>query len=186
MGYYSQKELEKMGFKYLGKDVQISNKSSIYNCEKISIGDYSRIDDFCVISGNITIGRNVYIAPFCLLAGGEAGIEIDDFAGMSYRVQIFSQSDDYSGESLTNPTIPLLYKKEIKKMVKIGKHVAIGAGVTIMFGVNIEEGTAIGAMSLIRKSTESWSTYLGNPAKKIKKRKKHLLKLEKLYLENIK
>ena len=169
---------------YIGKNVKISNKTSIYNCEKISIGDYTRIDDFCVISGKVTIGKNVYIAPFSLISGGQVGITISDFAGLSYGVKIFSQTDDYSGEYLTNQTIPVKYRKETKKSVFIGKHAAIGAGVTIMLGVNIAEGTAIGAMSLVRKSTEEWTTYLGNPAKKIKKRKKDLLKLEKIYLNS--
>jgi len=183
MSYYKQEELEKMGFKFIGKNVKLSDKTSIYNHENIEIGDNSRIDDFCVISGKIKIGRNVYIAPFCLLAGGENGIIIDDFAGLSYKVQVFTQTDDYSGATMTNSTIPLKYKKEIKTTVFIGRHSAIGAGVIIMLGVKIGEGSAIGAMSLVRKSTEEWTTYLGNPAKKIKRRKKDLLKLEKEYLK---
>ena len=44
-------------------------------------------------------------------------------------------------------------------------------------------GTSVGALSLVRKKTEEWSIYLGNPAKKIASRKKDLLELEKQYLE---
>ena len=54
-----------------------------------------------------------------------------------------------------------------------------------MSGVILAEGTSIGAMSLVRKSTEEWSIYLGNPAKKIMNRKKDLLKLEQEYLKEI-
>jgi acetyltransferase-like isoleucine patch superfamily enzyme len=39
-------------------------------------------------------------------------------------------------------------------------------------------------MSLITKSTEPFSIYLGVPAKKIKQRKKNFLKFEKLILKN--
>ena len=84
---------------------------------------------------------------------------------------------------MTNPTIPDEYKKEAKKEVFIGKHSIVGAGSIIMPGVVLAEGTSVGALSLVRKKTEEWSIYLGNPAKKIASRKKDLLELEKQYLE---
>ncbi len=183
MAYYTEEQLQKLGFKYVGKNVKISDKASIYNCDKIEIGNNSRIDDFCVISGRIKIGRNVHIAPFCLVAGGEKGITFGDFSGLAYQVQVFTQSDDYTGRTLTNPTIPDEYKKEMKKEIIIGKHSIVGAGSIIMPGVILAEGTSIGALSLVRKKTEEWSIYLGNPAKKVTSRKKYLLELEKQYLE---
>lgn len=184
MAYYNEEELKNLGFKYYGKNVKISDKASIYNHEQIEVGDNSRVDDFCVLSGKVKIGKNVHIAPFCLVAGGEKGIVFEDFTGLAYQVQVFTQSDDYSGKTMTNPTVPIDYKKEIKKDVLIKKHSIVGAGSIIMPGVVLEEGTSIGAMSLVRKSTEEWSIYLGNPAKKIMNRKKDLLELEKEYLLN--
>ena len=183
MAYYTKEQLKQLGFKDIGENVKISDKASIYNCDQIEIGDNSRIDDFCVVSGKIKIGRNVHIAPFCLVAGGEKGIVFEDFSGLAYQVQVFTQSDDYSGRTLTNPTIPDEYKKEAKKEVFIGKHSIVGAGSIIMPGVVFAEGTSVGALSLVRKKTEEWSIYLGNPAKKIASRKKDLLELEKQYLE---
>lgn len=184
MAYYTEEELKKLGFKSIGKNVKISDKASIYNHDQIEIGDNSRIDDFCVISGRIIIGRNVHIAPFCLVAGGEKGIVFEDYSGLAYQVQVFTQSDDYSGKTMTNPTIPTFYKKEVKKEILIKKYSIVGAGSIIMPGVILEEGTSVGAMSLVRKSTDEWSIYLGNPAKKIMNRKKDLLEVEKIYLQN--
>lgn len=183
MAYLTEKQLGEMGFKSVGKDVKISDRASIYNADQIEIGDYSRIDDFCVISGKVKIGRNVHIAPYCLVAGGEKGIIFEDFSGLAYQVQVFTQSDDYSGQTMTNPTVPAEFKKEAKRAVFIGRHSIVGAGSIIMPGVSLNEGTSVGAMSLVRKSTESWSIYLGNPAKKIKDRKKDLLELERAYLK---
>lgn len=184
MAYYSNEQLKQMGFKYIGNNVKVSDKASIYNTDQIEIGDNSRIDDFCIISGKIKIGKNVHIAPFCLIAGGEKGIIFEDFSGLAYQVQVFTQSDDYSGKTLTNPTVPEKYKNEFKKEIIIGKHTIVGAASLIMPGVVLAEGTSVGAMSLIRKNTEPWSIYLGNPAKRIKNRKQDLLKFEKQYLEN--
>jgi galactoside O-acetyltransferase len=46
----------------------------------------------------------------------------------------------------------------------------------------LAEGTSVGALSMVTKSTEEWSVYSGVPAKKIKDRRRDLLALEKEYL----
>lgn len=181
MAYFTLKQLNEFQFIYLGKNVKISNKASIYNSNKISIGDNSRIDDFCVISGKIKIGNNVHITPQCLIAGGEKGIILEDFSTIAYGVKIFTQSDDYSGKTMTNSTVPVHLKNEHKCEVIIGKHSIIGASSIIMPGVKLGEGSSIGAMTLVLKDTMPWSIYTGIPAKKIKNRKKDLLDLSKIY-----
>lgn len=178
MAYLTNEELDNIGFKKLGRNVKISDKASIYEPEKIEIGDFSRVDDFCILSGKIKIGRFVHVAPYCLVAGGKLGVVMEDFSGLAYGVKLFTQSDDYSGNTLTNPTVPKKFKNESIKTISLGRHSIIGAGSIVMPGVSLAEGTSIGAMSLVRKSTEPWGIYLGNPAKKIKNRSKELLKLE--------
>lgn len=182
MAYLSRDAIEAVGFKSLGKDVRISDKASIYNPERIEIGDFSRVDDFCVISGNVCIGRNVHIAPLCLVAGGEKGIVLSDFSGLAYHVQVFSQSDDYTGLTLTNPTVPSRFKKETKAPIHVGRHVIVGAGSVIFPGVSVADGCAIGALSLVNRTTEAWGIYVGNPARRVKERRKDLLVLEASYL----
>lgn len=184
MAYYTEEQLKELGFKFLGKNVKISNIASIYNHEQIEIGDNSRIDDFCIISGKIKIGRNVHITPACLVAGGEKGIIFEDFTTIAYGVKIFTQSDDYSGKTMCNSTIPKEYKDEVFKEVLLKKHVIIGAGSIIMPGVILEEGCSIGAMSLVIKSTEPWGIYVGSPVKRLKDREKELLELTKKYLKS--
>lgn len=186
MPYLSEEEIKTLGFKLIGKNVKISKAASIYNPETIEIGDRSRVDDFCVLSGNLKIGRNVHIAPHCLVAGGEKGIVMEDFSGLAYFVQIFSQSDDYSGRAMTNPTVPSEFKKEFKSPVYIGRHVIVGAGSIVFPGVNLAEGCSVGAMTLVKKSTDPWGIYVGNPAKRVKDRSKDLLVLEQQFLEKIK
>lgn len=182
MPYLTEQELSEMGFRYLGKNVKISDKASIYNAGDIEVGDNSRIDDFCMISGRVVIGRNVHVAVFCNIAGGEQGVSMEDFSGLAYGCHVFSQSDDYSGRSLTNPTVPDEYKLETKAPVRLGRHVIVGTCSVILPGVTIEEGTSVGAMSMVVKSTLPWSVYFGVPAKKIKDRSRDLLDLEKAYL----
>ncbi|PSW35767.1 O-acetyltransferase [Photobacterium phosphoreum] len=184
MAYLTSNELKELNFKYLGNNVQISEKASIYNPELISIGNNSRVDDFCLLSGNIQIGANCHITPMCLVAGGEPGIIIGDFVALAYGVKVFSQSDDYSGLTMTNSTVPKKYKNEKKEKVIIEDHVIIGANSVIFPGVNVLVGTSVGACSLLIKSTDEWSIYIGNPAEKLKLRSKKILELEKQFKEN--
>ncbi len=183
MAFLTEEALSSLGFIRLGVNVKISDKAAIYNPELMEVGDCSRIDDFCVISGKVIIGRNVHIAVFCNIGGGELGVTLEDFSGLAYGCHIFTQSDDYSGRTLTNPTVPDKYKRETKSPVLVKRHSIIGTCSVILPGVTLEEGTSIGAMSLVTKSTDPWSVYFGIPAKRLKSRKRELLALEQAYLQ---
>ena len=98
--FLSNEELMKIGFKSLGKDVLISRKASIYGAKNISIGSHVRIDDFCILSGNITIGDYIHVAAGCYLFGGKSGIEMKDFSALSSRSAVYADTDDYSGNAL--------------------------------------------------------------------------------------
>lgn len=176
--FYTEIELISVGFKVVGENVLISKKVSIYSAENICIGNNVRIDDFCILSGKICIGNYVHIAPYSALYGGENGIKVDDYANISSKITIYSISDDYSGETMTNPMIPNKYKKIQSEEVIIGKHVILGSGCVVLPGVTLKEGSAFGAMTLINKDSESWSINAGIPFKKLKNRSKGLLKLE--------
>ena len=174
--YYSQEELNKLGIRKIGNNIKISKKASLYNCEKMEFGNDVRIDDFCVLSGKLVFGNNVHITCFALLAGADEGIYFSDFTTLAYRSSAFTRSDDYSGETLTNSTIPEKYRhKTRKEPIFIKTHAIIGANCLIMPGAHIEEGVSVGAFSLVVKPTEAWGVYVGIPAKRIKERSKLLL-----------
>ncbi len=177
MSFYTQNELEELGFKKIGKNVKVSRKASVYGAERITIGDNSRIDDFAVLSageGCIKIGRNVHVAVFTSLIGA-GSISLGDFSNISSRVGIYSSSDDYSGAFMTNPTIPAEFTNVDSRDVIINKHCIVGAGSIILPGVILQEGVAIGAMSLVLKSCEAWTIYSGTPIKRLKEREKNCL-----------
>ena len=180
--YYSREELELMNFKKLGRDVSVSRTTRVYNPEYVSIGDFSIVDDFCILSGNVEIGKNVHIAHGCRVIAGLEGILMDDFSGLAFGVTIFAQSDDYGGDALTNPTVPMRFRKITRARVELGRHVIVGAGSIVFPGVILGEGSSIGSCSMITKSTEPWFVYFGVPAKKLKARHRNLLELEKEYL----
>jgi len=183
MGVLSQEQINEMGFAHIGKNPKLSDKASYYNCKNIFIGDNVRIDDFCVLSagtGGIRIGNHIHIAVYSSLIGA-GKISLHDFSNISSRVSIYSSNDDYSGTSMTNPTVPSEFTNVTHADVSIGRHVIIGAGSVVLPGVILEEGVAIGALSLVSKSCKAFDICSGVPAKRIKSRKKDLLAIEQSF-----
>lgn len=172
----------KLGIKKVGKEVYISRKASIYSPNMIAIGNNVRIDDFCILSGKIEIENYVHIAAYSAIYGGMDGVYIGSFANLSSRVSVYSISDDYSGESMTNPMVPEEYKNVTSAPVYIGKHAIIGSTSVIMPGTKLEEGSAFGAFSFINHNSQPWSINAGVPFHKIKDREKKILEMEKLML----
>ena len=186
MGFYSQDEMKTLGLKSYGSNVLISDKASIYSPATIEIGNNVRIDDFCILSGKIVLGNFIHIAAYTAFYGGEAGITVKDFSNFSSRVAVYAVSDDYSGETMTNPMVPDKYKNVEQRPVFIGKHCIFGCGSIILPGVTIEEGASFGAMSLIRESCAGWAIYVGAPCKMIKERSNKLLLLETKFRADMK
>ncbi|WP_346668403.1 acyltransferase [uncultured Subdoligranulum sp.] len=176
--FYTLEELQALGFASLGKNVLLSRKCSVYGAQNISIGDDTRIDDFCILSGKIIIGSHVHIAAYVGLFGGHSGIVLEDFVGVSSRGVIYAESDDYSGAVLTNPTVPDEFKHIVGGQVRLERHAILGSGCTVMPGVTVGEGTAVGSMSFVNRSLEPWSMYVGIPCRKIKDRRRDLLAME--------
>lgn len=187
MSFMTPDEITALGFHHVGENCLLSSKASFYNCSNISIGNNVRIDDFCVLSagdGGIVIGNHIHIAVFSLIIGNEK-IVLKDFSGLSSRVSIYSSSDDYSGSVMTNPMILESFKNVFHAPVIIDKHVIIGSGSVVLPGCHLHMGVAIGALSLVTKDIPEFEMHTGNPARKIKNRKRDLLVLEQEYLSSL-
>jgi len=184
--FYTEEELKTLCFRSLGINVLISRKASIYSPKTISIGSNVRIDDFCILTGEITIGNFIHISAYVGLFG-KLGIKIHDFANISMKTVLISTTDDFSGEFITgSPVIPKEYSMTTGGIITLEKHANIGACCLIFPAITISEGTAIGAMSLVNKTTKTWTIYTGIPCKPLKKRKKDVLNLEKKLIQSIK
>ncbi|MFN8256696.1 MAG: acyltransferase [Bacteroidales bacterium] len=172
--FYSIEELKQLGLKSFGKNVLVSRKASIYSPGKIEMGDHVRIDDFCILSGEIKLGNYIHISAYSALFG-RYGIEMQDYSGISPHGLILSASDDFSGNYLINPMIPEEYTHVTGGKVLISKYVQIGSTCVVMPDLTIHEGSVIAAMSFVNGNVEPWSVYGGIPAKFIKNRSKELL-----------
>lgn len=183
--FYTPDELAKLGFGAYGVDVRISRKASFYRCDQIFIGSHVRIDDFSVLCAGeegIRLGNYIHIGCFCALHGA-SGIVMEDFTGLSARTVLYSETDDFSGQSLAFPMIPERFKPTYRRgKIMLRRHAIVGTNATIMPGVVLAEGAAVGAYTLVLKDCDAWSIYVGVPASRLKERSRALLDLEAAFL----
>ena len=185
MAFLDAEGLQSLGLASLGEDVRIDEDTRIIGPERVHIGSHVRIDAFALLSAGkkgIVIGNHVHIAAHCFVTGAEL-VEIDDFAGISGRVSIYSSSDDFSGGSLTGPTIPNELRRVDTRPVRVGRHVIVGAGSVILPGVTIHDGAGVGALSLVREDVPPFEIVGGSPARRLGPRDRALLELQKRLLE---
>ncbi|BEV45482.1 acyltransferase [Afipia carboxidovorans] len=182
-GQYLQREnLLELGIKRVGENVRIHPTAILVDLEHIELGSHVRIDAYTVISassGSFVTGDYVHISSHCMIAAGHS-VNLCDFSGLSSGVKIFSTSDDYSGESLTNPTIPKHLLRIKSGKVVLGRHAIVGAGSIILPECDVGEGCAVGALSIVTRSLPSWGIYAGIPARRIRDRSRRLLNDESL------
>lgn len=184
MAMLDREAIERMGFASVGENVQISDRASFYGADRITLGSNVRIDDFCVLSaglGGICIGQHVHIAVYSALIGA-GKITLSDFCNISSRVSVYSSSDDHTGATMTNPTVPSEYTGVKHADVFLGKHVLVFGGSVILPGVTLETGVVIGALSLIKRNCQAFGIYAGNPARRISERSRDLLEMEKKFM----
>ena len=176
--FYNHEELNQLGFRKIGINVKISRLVQFYGIEDISIGDNVRIDDFSILSGNITLNNNIHISAYSALYGG-GEIYIDDYSGLSPRCTLFSATDDFSGNYLIGPHINSNITNVKKGIIRLNKYCQLGANTVVMPNVDFGEGSVTGVMSFVKTSTKPWCIYAGSPAQLLKKRSVDLLNLLK-------
>lgn len=149
--FYSVEELRDLGFSTIGKNTRIS-RLCIFHAISGHIGDDVRIDDMCIMKGKVTIGAHVHIASFCVISGAQAPVVLKDFSSAALRTSIFSGTDDYMADTLSNPTVPKELTHQIVGPVTVGLSAMIGAHVVILPNVSIGDGASIGAGCVVYRS----------------------------------
>tara|TARA_Y100001933_G_C18810117_1_gene484642 strand:- start:214 stop:777 length:564 start_codon:yes stop_codon:yes gene_type:complete len=178
--YLSPEELSSLGFNKFGINCRISRFARFYNTSAISIGNNTRIDDFCIFSpsssGSIKIGDNVHIAPYSLLSGREL-ISIHDHVNISSRVNIYSSSDDFSGLELPGPQSQQAFYQPFESApIYIASFSIVGSGSVLLPGANLSKGSSIGALSLVKNTIPPFTVFAGIPAQFLYERKKDFLR----------
>lgn len=128
----------------LGRNVNIERGADFDSC--LVIGDNSSLGIDAEVHGPVTIGRDVMMAPECV---------------------ILTQNHRHD-----RTDIPMIQQgNEEPRPVTIGDDVWIGRRVIVLPGVTIGGGSIISAGAVVTKDVEPYTIVGGVPAKIIKRRK---------------
>lgn len=160
-------------FKKLGFKVVIRDLAKIIKKEVISIGDYSKIDDFAFIYGGkgITIGKYCHVCSFVSIIGG-GELFMGDYSTLTAGVRLITGTNVHQGGYHMSNCAPREQQKVKATFIKIGKDAFIGTNSVIHPSVTIGEGAIIGSNSLVLKDVEPYTINVGSPCKKIGIREK--------------
>ena len=171
VGFLSVEHLKSQGVTVLGSNVFVSECAKIYNPKNLLLHDNIRIDDFTILSckGRIEIKNYVHIGSHCLLSCS-TNIVFHNFTTISSGVRLFGGTDDYSGYHMTNPMVPEEFTNVTRGDIILEEHVIIGSNSVVLPGVVLKEGTSVGALSMVNKTTDPWKIYAGVPSRILKDR----------------
>ena len=178
-GYYTIEELKSKGITVYGKNVRVSKFVNVYNPSNLILHDNIRIDDFTIISckGPVEIFNYVHIGPQCVIACA-TNIIFKNYSTISAGTKLYGGCDDFSGDFMTNSTVPSEYLNVTVGDIILEEHTIVGSSSVILPNVILRQGTAVAALSLIKNNTEPWMIYGGVPAKKIKPRNQKCVEIQ--------
>ena len=174
-------------FKKIGKNVQIGRNVYFRYPGEVEIGDNVIIDDFCYFTTSVKIGDYCHISPSCSVIGGKASyFEVGNYCGIAAGCRIICGSDDFLEGFWKCAHSHSVQTKCQAAEVVIKNHVLIGSNTVILPNVTIAEGSAVGALSLVNKSTKEWYLHLGNPAKSmVPRNREEILAKEREFLNSV-
>lgn len=178
---------DKNKLKSCGKNVVIGKTARIRYPELVEIGDNVIIDDFTYISTSLKIGDYVHISSGCRLIGGQSShVSFGNFSTLSPNVVLAAGSDDYRS-GIATPLVPTEYKANcVQGIIELGDHCIVGSNSVVLPNVNMGTGSVLGALSLLKESTEDWTVNSGIPSvKKSLRDKAEILRLQDKFFKEI-
>jgi len=105
-------------------------------------GEGTSVYDNVLILGDVTIGKNTWVGPNCILDGSGGGLEIGDNCSIAAGVHIYTHNTvkrATSGGAEKTETAPIF----------IGSNCYIGPNSVIAMGSHIEDGCIVGALTFV-------------------------------------
>ena len=126
----------------------------------------SFINPLASVTGNVIIGKNVYVGPGAALRGDWGQIIIEDGCNIQENCTIHM----FPGVTVLLKEAAHIGHGAIIHGASIGRNCLIGMNAVIMDNVQLGDECIVGALTFIKADEifESRSLIVGNPAKKIK------------------
>lgn len=150
--FMSHRELRQLGFNVVGSDVRVSRE---INGHLLSgdLGDGCRIDDFCILTGEIFLAARTHISPFVFLSGVGGKIELGEGVGIGSHSSLFTKSEVY-GSGRSGPS-----ESRTAGSITVGTDSILGRSVTVLPSVRIGVNCVIGTGCVVSENIED-GTYL--------------------------
>ena len=118
------------------------------------------------VTGNVIIGKNVYVGPGAAIRGDWGGIIIEDGCNVQENCTIHM----FPGTTVLLKEHAHIGHGAVIHVATIGKNCLVGMNTVVMDNVILGDECIVGALSMIKADEifERRSLIVGNPAKKIK------------------
>lgn len=120
-------------------------------------GNGSNCYDSAYIFGDVQVGENTFVGPFCILDGG-GGLKIGKFCSIAAGVQIYTHHSVKWANSGGKESLQYA-------PVVIEDYCYIGPNSVISMGVTIGKGAIVGACSFVNKNVPPYTKVAGCPAR---------------------
>lgn len=160
----------------LGKDVMLLSGARLIcagmppylePAGRIEIGQGSIVREGAFLhsyGGQIRIGKNYIINPYCLIQGN-GGVQIGDNSLIAGHVCMYSANHVFS-----DPHKLIRQQGETRKGIRIGSDVWVGGGAIILDGVTIGDGAVIAAGAVVNRDVAPGAIVAGVPARVVRSR----------------
>jgi acetyltransferase-like isoleucine patch superfamily enzyme len=135
----------------VGREVELSPRSTI------TVGDFTSIQDRCIILGEVSVGANVVFAPNVFISSGTHHF-------MERPAWLIRDQDALVADPAHSVTVPR------QLPIAIHDDCWIGINAVVMRGTTIGRGSIIGANSVVTASVEPYSVVAGAPARLVGRR----------------
>src|SRR6188474_2432406 len=137
-----------------------------FNGYKPVIHESSYVHPLAAVTGNVVIGKNVYIAPGAAIRGDWGKIIIED----GYNVQENCTIHMFPGITVVLKEGAHIGHGAIIHGATIGKNCLVGMNAVIMDNVELGDESIVGALTFIKADEKipARSLIVGNPSKIIK------------------
>jgi acetyltransferase-like isoleucine patch superfamily enzyme len=161
----------RLWLKHCGVRVKLYAGCRLIPPDRISIGDYSQIDEGVRIYAGegVVIGRHVHLAFNSSISGGGTCV-LQDFVGIGAGVRLITGSDVPDDGGLTNPTVPDELRSVRRDRIEIGAHALVFTNAVVLPGVTIGEGAVVAAGAIVHHTLKPWGIYAGYPLVQIGQR----------------
>jgi galactoside O-acetyltransferase len=162
-------------FAAVGEGVQVFEHALVLSPGAISLGDGTRVDDYCRLEGGerLDLGRWVHISSFVSIFGGGTCL-IGDAACVTGGARVITGSDQ--PDAAMSTVAPDEWRHVVRNKNVLDHLSFVATNSTVLPGVNLGIGAVLAAGAVATRDIPPWEIWSGVPARPLRLRDPEPLK----------